>query len=402
VASRDRSRGDRHELDDRGPRALQRGPHLHRGRLGRDAAERLGRVYRFLLPKVCGNLAYIGLGDPKQLAPAAVPATCSKSAAVAQCKPWCEVKVDPAAVVVHSPTQLSMAGGYDDSQAKLAVAGPKHATPLAVTQPPYEATYRPDVPSCTDKPYDVSCEAKNAAGDVATANATLAVSHHLWIFRPSLFWFSPLDGEQKRDIPFDGGTARERFEIQDGFGIGAALERRFGQVLGLEGALQFGRAKSEYTLTSGAASESADHNVNFYALTVGPNFHLLAAARPTSTSGRSSATAVWPDPNYWALGHHFHADFSGDFVWACSSASTCRSSRPGTGASTPACAGWTSPRTPTRAPSTSIPCSSRRASSSASDATLTAPDGSAPSAPSRRCPSCVCGAARGRRGKIAP
>jgi hypothetical protein len=276
-------------------------------------AERWGRVYRFLLPKTCGNLAYIGPGEKKQL-PTTVPASCTKSATVAQCKPWCEVKVDPAAVVVHSPTQVSMVGGYDDSQAKLSVAGPKHATPLEVSQPPYAAAYTPAVPSCTDKPYEVNCEAKNAAGEVATASAPLAVSHHRWIFRPSLVYFMPTDGEQKRDITIAGDPAHEKFEVENGFGVAAALERRFGQVIGLEGAFMAGRANTRYTL-SGALNGRDEHNANFYALTVGPNFHLLGCCTTDLYLGPFLGYGGLADPNYWVGDHHFHADLKGDFVW---------------------------------------------------------------------------------------
>ena len=46
-----------------------------------------------------------------------------------------------------------------------------------------------------------------------------------------------------------------------------------------------------------------------------PNFHLLGCCTTDLYLGPFIGYGGLADPNYWALGHHFHADFSGDFVW---------------------------------------------------------------------------------------
>lgn len=277
--------------------------------------QRFRHFYRFLLPKTCGNLAYFGPGEAKPLPPPP-PVSCTKSVEVGQCAPWCEIDVEPAAVKVHEPVQVTMRGGFHESQAKLGVAGPKHATPLAVTAAPFAVTYEPPVPSCPDQPYEFSCEARNAAGASSGGSASVTASHLPWILRPSLLAFSPTDGKQSRHVMIWDDPAHERFKTETGFGLGLALERRFNQTWGLEVGGLAGKADTKYRLDRAiGTSGSASHNVTFYALTVGPNLHLLGCCTTDLYVGLFAGLGGMADPNYWVGDRRLQATFDSDFVW---------------------------------------------------------------------------------------
>jgi hypothetical protein len=204
---------------------------------------RTARVYRFLMPKVCGNLSYLGEGPVATLSPATAPATCEDSVRVDRC---------------------------------------------AGAPPPPPPEVDDEVASCTESE---------------------------WVARPMLFGFMP-DGSQERDLNLPAyGPAAESFELEDGFGVGFSIERRLGPVLGIEAGFLFGRGDTTYTVTAATASESDTHTANFYALMVGPNFHLTECGGVDFYVGPFIGYGGYADPNYWALDHHFHAAFDGRFIW---------------------------------------------------------------------------------------
>jgi hypothetical protein len=211
---------------------------------GPAAPARTARVFRFLMPKICGNLVYLGEAASRTLAPAGAPATCEQSVRVGRC--------------------------------------------AAAPEPP---------PSVEPAPEADLCEAG-------------------WVVRPFLFGFFPTGDDQERDIvlPFTG-PARESFELEQGYGLGVAVERRLGPVFGLEAAVMVGKGDSEYEIDNGAATESDSHSTTFYAFTLGPNFHLLGCGGTDLYLGPFVGYGGFADPNYWAFDHHFGASFDGDFVW---------------------------------------------------------------------------------------
>jgi len=285
---------------------------------GSQPQPRMARVLRFLIPKACGNLTYLGEGDPVEIAPAGAPATCEKSVAVAQCKPWSDVKlaglpVD--GVEKGEPVTISPAGGWHGTSSKLEITGPAGATPLVVDNPTGDVTYTPDVANCGDESYKVRFETRNAAGDTAESTAEFHVRPHDWIARGFLFSFDPTGSAQKRTLDLPGGTANESFELDRGWGLGASAEHLLTSRWGVEGAALFGRTKSTYRFRQGSLSGSDDHNVNFYALTVGPNLHLLECKAADLYLGAFVGYGGFADPNYWVGDRHFRATFDGDFVW---------------------------------------------------------------------------------------
>jgi hypothetical protein len=217
---------------------------------GAPPAAQMARQHRFVIPKICGNLSYLGEVGRRQIAGPAAAATCEKSVTTPRCR---------------------------------------QAPPPVVAAP------------------------AAAPAEEATAAACWDASN--WVARGFAFWFDPQGDEQHRDItvPF-GATASEDFELGSGYGVGASLERRLSPHWGFEGAALLGRGDSEYELTVDGVTGSASHNVNFYALLAGPNFHLLECS-PDLYLGIFAGLGGFADPNYWVAGHHFAASFDGRFVY---------------------------------------------------------------------------------------
>lgn len=232
--------GERFSIDD--PGQYERAAVFTVRAEGAPVTTRTARVFRFLMPKICGNLAYLGEAPSRTIAAASAALTCEKSVSVGVCTP-------------------------------------------VVVPPPVEPEIVADV-----------CEEG-------------------WVTRPFLFAFMPLGDKQSRDILLGSRPARETFEMDGGYGVGLAMEKRMGPVLGLEAAAMFGRGDSEYDLDDGVSSGSDSHPTNFYALTFGPNFHLLGCGGTDLYVGPFLGYGGFADPNYWALDHHFRADFDGRFVW---------------------------------------------------------------------------------------
>lgn len=272
------------------------------------------RVYRFVLPKACSNLTFAGEEAQRTLSAAAPPATCEKSVTAKMCKPWAEVAVAPQEVEVHHTAAVETAGGWHDGLAKLEAICADRSEPVAL-DPSGSSPFAPPTVCCGHGGYDLRFETRNAAGDTAEATAKLAVRRHDWVLRTSLVYYSPTDGEQERGLASIGPPARESYEVDQGLGVGVALERRFSERWGLEGSAIFGKTETTYELTLGGATGEDDHPANFYAFTVGPNLHWNGCKSPGVYAGLFAGYAGLADPNYWVFGHHFHADLAGEFVW---------------------------------------------------------------------------------------
>lgn len=272
------------------------------------------RVYRFLIPKVCSNLAYLGEAPRKVLAAAGPPATCEKTVTAAQCEPWGEASVDPQTIEVHDPVAVR-ATTWSDCVVTAEATHRGVATPIALDDSG-QGTYTPETACWGETGHEIRVEIANAAGSGTKATASLEVRPHDWTLRAGLAHYAPRDGEQERDISLVfAPTGREQYEVDSGFGLSLALEKRLNGRWGIEGAALFGRTETSYELTAGGETGEDDHNANFYAFTVGPNLHLLQCKAADLYVGLFAGYGGLADPNYWVFGHHFHADLSGEFVW---------------------------------------------------------------------------------------
>lgn len=210
---------------------------------GEPAPARTARAYRFLIPKICGNVAYLGETTGSTIAAAPAPATCEKSVTVEGCAP-------PAA-----PAPF--------------------VEPVAV------------VNRCVDG----------------------------WVARAFLFGYFPMGDDLSRDVVLPGGPAHESFEVDQGFGLGASVERRFGPVLGIEVAAMFGRGDTTFRIDGDGIAGSASHPANFFALTAGPNFHMLGCGGADLYAGPFVGYGGFGDPNYWVSDYRFRATFDRRFLW---------------------------------------------------------------------------------------
>jgi outer membrane protein W len=282
---------------------------------GSAAAAQTAKVHHFRIPKICGNLTYLGESPGRAVGAAATAATCEKTITSPMCKPWAEVSVEPPTVEVHHEAIIRTAGGYHDGLAKLEISCSDQPEPEVIDNPQREHPYTPGRVCCDEGGFQIRFETKNAAGDMAEATTALDVTPHDWVFRPSLTYIMPTDAEQERDTVRDGLPAHEVFEIDGGFGVGLSLERRFNERIGLEFGAIFGSAEAEWELTIGGQTGEYDLSPKFYAFTVGPNFHLLGCGAADLYLGPLVGYGGLYDPNFWVFGHRFHADFSGDFIW---------------------------------------------------------------------------------------
>jgi hypothetical protein len=215
---------------------------------GEPAPAQTAQTYRFLMPKVCGNIAFLGLGPEKTVSAAGSPQSCEKSVSLDRCVP-------------------------------------------TVPPPPVE-----------EREEEVDADACEVSD---------------WTARGFGFGYFPLGSDQERDVIVPGNfPGDERFGVTNGYGIGGSIERRFNERLGLEFGLLAGRGSSDYDITLANGDREADsHKVNFYALTVGPNFHLNGCSSVDVYVGPFIGYGGFGDPNYWAFDHHFNAAFSGEFIY---------------------------------------------------------------------------------------
>ncbi len=282
---------------------------------GMPTPPRMARVFQFMIPKKCGNLTLVQELPKKQIAPGGPAATCVQQSRVEMCKPWCVPSVDPARVEVHNDVAVSIVGGWHDSTAKLKVSGPSGADAWTLTPPPNQSTFRPKVATEGCAPYQLLCHAENAAGEVAETSANLEVTPHDWTLRSFLVYVDPSYGGDTRQSTLSSLDVHEFYELGSGLGVGAAIERRINPTVGVEAAALLAKVDSTYKLRLGSQSGSASHNLTFFSLTLGPNIHLLHCKPADLYLGAFVGMGGFGDPNYWALGRRFQANFEPRFVW---------------------------------------------------------------------------------------
>ena len=273
------------------------------------------RVYRFVMPKVCSNLAYLGEAPRVQLAAGTPAQSCEKSVTAPQCQPWATVAVDPSALEEDNPVAVQ-ARGWSDCTASLTANCSGVSKPIEMG-PDGSATWTPLYSCCGEPGWDIRLVTTNAAGQTGLTSANLMVEPHDWVMRTSLVYFTPMDGDQKADaILPDGKLGRESFEVEDGLGVSLAFEKRFkDSPWGLEMAAIFGVTDTTYKLAVDGLRGDAGHSANFYAFTVGPNYHFLKCKAADLYGGPFIGYGGLADPNYWVNGYHFRAELDGDFIW---------------------------------------------------------------------------------------
>ncbi|HXU46343.1 MAG TPA: OmpW family outer membrane protein, partial [Thermoanaerobaculia bacterium] len=102
---------------------------------------------------------------------------------------------------------------------------------------------------------------------------------------------------------------RTAWGLEKGWGIGASVERRFTEVVGLEGGLLLSRIQSSFKLDLNGAWEMSNKKVGLTLLTLGPNFHLLHdPGKVDLCLGPFLGYAIWSGKSYGALGESHKRD----------------------------------------------------------------------------------------------
>jgi len=282
---------------------------------GTAAAAHTASVYRFAIPKTCSNLAFLGASSPRQLAAATAAPTCEKSVTAPQCAPWAAVAVDPATIEEDNPVAVQ-ARSWSDCKSILTANCSGASKPIEAGADG-QASWTPLYACCGEPGWEIRNETTNAAGQSTDASTNLLVERHDWVMRTSLAYFAPMDGEQERDVLLPGGgSAQESFEVEDGLGVALAFEKLFeDSPWGLEMAGIFGVTDTEYELATTGENGEDGHSANFYAFTVGPNYHFLKCKAADLYGGLFIGYGGLADPNYWVNGYHFQAQLDGDFIW---------------------------------------------------------------------------------------
>lgn len=221
----------------------------------------------FIIPKVCGNLAYAGPG-PQRSEPGE-SASCEETVELERC-PWCELTVPEGDVYTRSDFEVGIDGYKNLTVTEL--------TSDTAGTTPYTSPMRVKVPGT----YTVHGEATNDSGKSATCEATLEVKPR-WTFRPYLAAISPQGNRSRQEgldnIPVDGVGAttvfNESIDVDSAIGLGAGLEYHFNDRVGLDGNLLIGGSMDANWMADTDNNWVADDDsLSSWALTLGPAFHL--------------------------------------------------------------------------------------------------------------------------------
>ena len=225
----------------------------------------------FIIPKVCGNLAYAGPG-PERSEPGE-SASCEETVDLERC-PWCEITVPEDDVYTRADFEIGIDGYKDVMVTELTS---DTTEPVAYTSP-----MRVKVPGM----YTVHGEASNDSGKSAVCEATLEVKPR-WTFRPYLAAITPSgdredNSEHTGVVPATGGDVAtssrydENVDVSSAIGLGAGLEYHFNDRVGLDANVIIGLSGLEADWMADTDNLWVmDHDdLSAWALTLGPAFHL--------------------------------------------------------------------------------------------------------------------------------
>lgn len=237
--------------------------------------ERKIDVYDFMIPAACGNVAFAGQTIKSEMVKGeACTATFSVPRAVPP-PPAITLAVEPTEIFRGQSVNYT-ATGHWDKEGECGVVDPlvigvnRCADPEAARWTAETGSYTPEKAG----QYTFAGTAKNEIGTAASTSATLRVKPR-WAIRGFLGYMAVQSGSAWQDT-FSGTANQElsSLSVGDGWGFGASAEYRFGDLLGLEGALILGELESDFELTTRVGSDSDSDKMGMMAFTFGPNFHL--------------------------------------------------------------------------------------------------------------------------------
>ncbi len=261
-------------------------------------------THSFTVPKICLNLAYNGSAVAADLLIAPAPAPTPVAA------PNCAITVDPASAQVNMPVEVTASGSWEGGDIAVEVLDGTGAQVMTVA-PPYPNTVTLSEPGT----YTLRGTATNSAGASAICETQVVVdSVARWTLRPFLAYLHPSSDAFVETSTQDGVPRSSHDTFDDGFGAGISAEYHFSDQLGLEAALIFANLDSEYMLDIGEQWETAEDDVSFTSLTIGPNFHLTPDKRADLYIGAFVGVVDLGSVSYSALGETQSRSFDDDFV----------------------------------------------------------------------------------------
>ena len=261
-------------------------------------------THSFTVPKICLNLAYNGSDTTAKPAVAAVPVPIPVAA------PNCAITVDPASAQVNMPVEVAVSGSWEGGDIAVEVLDGTGAQVMTVA-PPYPNTVTLSEPGT----YTLRGTATNSAGASAICETQVVVdSVARWTLRPFLAYLHPSSDAFIETSTQDGVHRSSHDSFDDGVGGGVSAEYHFSDRLGLEVALILANLDSEYMLDIDDLWETAEDNVSFTSVTVGPNFHLTPDKRADFYVGAFIGVVDLGSVSYSALGETQSRSFDDDFV----------------------------------------------------------------------------------------
>ncbi len=279
-------------------------------------------THTFVIPKVCLNLAYIGMTMEEK--PGDVD-TCSTEAKVdvADCAVSLSVSADPAEVKRRKSIQVDVSGVYDavtvtfeDEDGNPAEAQDADGNAISELTESGPISFR-KAGTYTLKGSAVRCE--NLPGKCAkqaTSDTTVEVKGGAWTARFFGLRLDPDDGKINRQIVRpDGLSERSVLSLDSGVGGGAGLEYHFNDRVGLEGTVLYVPLGSQLFFDVGIDWAQNEDDVEMLAFLIGPNFHLTPDKNVDFYIGPFVGIADLSSTSYRVLGEIQRRSLDADTVF---------------------------------------------------------------------------------------
>jgi len=264
-------------------------------------SEQTVATHSFTIPKICLNLAFNGtqVTDKPAMAPAPPPPPA----------PSCSITVSPASTTVDTPVEVNVTGTWDSITVD--VIDESGATVMSVP-PPYPSAVTFDKPGA----YTLTGTATNEAAETATCEARVVAERVArWTIRPFVAFLDPTgDRAHTQRVRPDGVVEQSTQSFGAEPGVGISAEYHFSDRLGLEVALIAANLDSRFMFDLDDAWGNAEEDIDFTAVTIGPNFHLTPNRRVDVYAGPFIGLVNLGDANYSVLGEQVRRDFDNDLV----------------------------------------------------------------------------------------
>jgi len=279
-------------------------------------------TYTFVIPKACLNLALANTTTTQEVGDVQ---KCEEKATVGACpKPYCEItppvgprKRKPFTATIEGEGTVKIDRVVDE---KRGTEWP-YADGMKVKKKGYYTLYGTSETEFGDTE---TCSARFCVGRncpetlppaVAAASTSRTPRDSAWTLRG---FAGPLSGDDELrtvGLRADGTSERTKLQAGDGFLAGVGAEYHFNDRVGLEGAIMTGSLDSMFTLDLNNDWGMESDDLGFFALTLGPNFHLTPNSRMDFYVGPFVGLFNVSEGEYRVLGESVKKDFDNEVVF---------------------------------------------------------------------------------------